>query len=257
MAGFDLPSRAIREQIASALNLIIQIERAPRRLATHQPPHRSGRDGRRGRHAPGHLPVRLPGDGAGPDRGSPRVRRATPPQRCRRRWRAASTTPVCGSDEAGTAVPRSRCLLAALAAVPLGAGAHAQTPQDSLEVILAIDTSESMEPVIRAAKAAANEFVALMPEGVRIGVETFADLRHRVDATDHRPRPDQREDRVDRDGWRHRVVRRRGRRQPALHADGRATRSSCCCRTARTKAAPPPWTTPSHRSTACESRRSA
>src|SRR4029453_17895332 len=28
MAGFDLPSRAIREQIASALNLIVQIERA-------------------------------------------------------------------------------------------------------------------------------------------------------------------------------------------------------------------------------------
>ena len=28
MAGFDLPTRAIREQVASALNLIIQIERA-------------------------------------------------------------------------------------------------------------------------------------------------------------------------------------------------------------------------------------
>jgi pilus assembly protein CpaF len=28
MAGFDLPSRAIREQIASALHLIVQIERA-------------------------------------------------------------------------------------------------------------------------------------------------------------------------------------------------------------------------------------
>ncbi len=28
MAGYDLPTRAIREQIASALNLIVQIERA-------------------------------------------------------------------------------------------------------------------------------------------------------------------------------------------------------------------------------------
>ena len=27
MAGFDLPSRAIREQIASALNLVVHIER--------------------------------------------------------------------------------------------------------------------------------------------------------------------------------------------------------------------------------------
>src|SRR6185503_14116440 len=40
---------------------------------------------------------------------------------------------------------------------------------------LAIDTSASMRPAIDAAKAAANEFVASMPEGVRIGVETFAD----------------------------------------------------------------------------------
>ena len=44
-----------------------------------------------------------------------------------------------------------------------------------LEVILAIDTSESMLPAIGAAKAAANEFVAAMPADVPIGVETFAD----------------------------------------------------------------------------------
>src|SRR3954470_18174533 len=62
-----------------------------------------------------------------------------------------------------------------------GGAADAQVPSDrtlpgdNLEVILAIDTSASMRPAIDAAKAAANEFVASMPAGVRIGVETFAD----------------------------------------------------------------------------------
>ncbi len=59
MAGFDLPTRAIREQIASALNLIVQIERCPRRLPAHQPSDRSGRHGGRDHHPPGRLPVRL------------------------------------------------------------------------------------------------------------------------------------------------------------------------------------------------------
>ena len=53
--------------------------------------------------------------------------------------------------------------------------ADAQVPQDSLEVIIAIDTSGSMKPAISAAKAAAIEFVASMPTDVRIGVETFGD----------------------------------------------------------------------------------
>jgi len=44
-----------------------------------------------------------------------------------------------------------------------------------LEVILAIDVSESMLPAIEAAKAAAAEFVTAMPADVPIGVETFAD----------------------------------------------------------------------------------
>ena len=52
----------------------------------------------------------------------------------------------------------------------------AQVPADDVEVILAIDASGSMLKVIDAAKAAANEFVASMPAGVRIGVETFADV---------------------------------------------------------------------------------
>lgn len=65
--------------------------------------------------------------------------------------------------------------VAALTAVPLGSGAAAQAPNDSVEVILAIDTSESMSSAIDAAKAAANEFVASMPPAVAIGVETFDD----------------------------------------------------------------------------------
>jgi tight adherence protein B len=66
------------------------------------------------------------------------------------------------------------------AALP-GASANAQDQPEQpdvavqLEVILAIDTSESMLPAIEAAKAAATEFVTSMPSDVPIGVETFAD----------------------------------------------------------------------------------
>ena len=66
-------------------------------------------------------------------------------------------------------------VLSGLTAVLFSAGADAQAPADNLEVILAIDTSGSMRPAIGAATAAANEFVAAMPAGVRIGVETFGD----------------------------------------------------------------------------------
>lgn len=60
--------------------------------------------------------------------------------------------------------------------VPASTKADAQVPTDSVEVMLAIDTSGSMRPAIGAARAAANEFVASMPAGVRIGVETFGDV---------------------------------------------------------------------------------
>ncbi len=66
-------------------------------------------------------------------------------------------------------------VLCGLATTGLGDHVDAQVPADKLEVILAIDTSGSMRLAIGAAKAAANEFVALMPAAVRIGVETFAD----------------------------------------------------------------------------------
>ena len=77
---------------------------------------------------------------------------------------------------------RSTRLLLAVVGVVAGTAAatspgsvHAQAPSDPPEVILAIDASESMEPAIAAARAAANEFVASLPEDVRIGVETFSD----------------------------------------------------------------------------------
>ena len=66
--------------------------------------------------------------------------------------------------------------LSGLGVVLFSAGADAQAPAESLEVILAIDTSGSMQPAIGAAKTAANEFVASMPADVRIGVETFGDV---------------------------------------------------------------------------------
>jgi tight adherence protein B len=62
----------------------------------------------------------------------------------------------------------------AVAVVPFDV-AGAQVPADDVEVILAIDASESMLRAIDAAKVAAKEFVASMPAEVRIGVETFAD----------------------------------------------------------------------------------
>ncbi len=72
----------------------------------------------------------------------------------------------------------ARLALAATAAVSLAAlpgSANAQVAAGDVEVILTIDTSESMQPAIESAKAAANEFIAAMPPDVKIGVETFAD----------------------------------------------------------------------------------
>jgi tight adherence protein B len=71
-------------------------------------------------------------------------------------------------------------LLALIGGVLPAAAANAQGPSEQpvvsqLEVILAIDTSESMLPAIEAAKAAATVFIASMPADVPIGVETFAD----------------------------------------------------------------------------------
>jgi Flp pilus assembly protein TadB len=66
-------------------------------------------------------------------------------------------------------------VLTALTSSSVGAPARAQEPNESLEVILAIDASGSMRPAIEAAKIAASEFVAAMPPDVRIGLETFAD----------------------------------------------------------------------------------
>jgi tight adherence protein B len=66
-------------------------------------------------------------------------------------------------------------MAAGMAAATSPGSVHAQAPSDPPEVILAIDASESMEPAIAAARAAANEFVASLPEDVRIGVETFSD----------------------------------------------------------------------------------
>ena len=59
MAGFDLPVRAIREQMASGA----RPDRAPhpsaRRHPSHHPRHRGAGHGGRRHHPPGHLPVRL------------------------------------------------------------------------------------------------------------------------------------------------------------------------------------------------------
>ena len=92
MAGYELPVRAIREQIASAIDLILQVSRHARRAPRHHRGHRGA--GARGRHdpAPGHLHV--------------------PPARRRRRARrpVSSWPPACDRSSS-TSSPRagSRC----------------------------------------------------------------------------------------------------------------------------------------------------
>ena len=57
MAGMDLPLRAVREQIASAFDLIVHLERLSDGTPQDRADHRSAGDGgRRHRHA-GHLPL--------------------------------------------------------------------------------------------------------------------------------------------------------------------------------------------------------
>ena len=59
MAGMDLPLRAIREQIASAVDLIIQISRLRDGTRRDHPRHRGPGHGGRHRHPPGRLRLRL------------------------------------------------------------------------------------------------------------------------------------------------------------------------------------------------------
>ena len=59
MAGMDLPVRAIREQVASAVDLIIQQTPSQGRHPPHHRHHRDRRHGGRHHHDPGRLPLRL------------------------------------------------------------------------------------------------------------------------------------------------------------------------------------------------------
>ena len=67
MAGYDLPVRAIRQQVASALDLIVHLERledGSRRVTAH---HRGAADGVGRDHAAGHLRLQARLDRARPD----------------------------------------------------------------------------------------------------------------------------------------------------------------------------------------------
>ena len=57
MAGFDLPVRAIRQQVASALDLIVHLERLEDGSRRVTGDHRGAADGVGRDHAPGHLRV--------------------------------------------------------------------------------------------------------------------------------------------------------------------------------------------------------
>ncbi len=78
MAGFDLPVRAIREQVSSALHLIVHTRAAPRRLAQSRAHHRGAADGGR------------PGNAAGPVH----VQRARHHVRTARRRRTGADRPA-------------------------------------------------------------------------------------------------------------------------------------------------------------------
>jgi hypothetical protein len=159
MAGYDLPTRAIREQIASALNLIVQIERA--RDGSRHISHLTEVVGMEGDIVTLQDIYRFDYDDepAGADRRAPRIRRRT-------RAPGTSPSPPALRRPEVWSMMRScvrRLLLARTGAH--GALAHrarAQEPTDSLEVILAIDTSEACSR-LDAAKIAANEFVSAMP----------------------------------------------------------------------------------------------
>ena len=63
MAGFELPVKAMRTQIASAVDLIIQANRTARRSAKSHPDYGSLRDGKRHDRDAGHFPFRQDGRG--------------------------------------------------------------------------------------------------------------------------------------------------------------------------------------------------
>ena len=58
MANLNIPDRAIRQQVASAVDLIVQVHAHGRRHAQDHADHRDHRHGRRRHHDAGHLPVR-------------------------------------------------------------------------------------------------------------------------------------------------------------------------------------------------------
>ncbi len=58
MANANMGIRSIRQQIASAVDLFVQVVALQRRHAPHHAHHRSGRHGAGHHHAAGHLPVR-------------------------------------------------------------------------------------------------------------------------------------------------------------------------------------------------------
>ena len=60
MTGLDLPSRAIREQIASAIDLVVHLATAARRHPAGHPGHRGHRHGGRRHHGQRHLQRRSP-----------------------------------------------------------------------------------------------------------------------------------------------------------------------------------------------------
>ena len=223
MAGFDLPTRAIREQIASALNLIVHVERF--RDGSRRISHVTEVVGMEGDiitlqdiYRYDYKAMALVPTGVRPefvDKLS-RTRRHPPRVGC-------SAARACGSDEASAAAPHPARARRRSAVVSLGDRASTRRCRRTTSRSSSRSTrSGSMRPAIDAAKAAANEFVASMPADVRIGLETFADdVTVLSPPTTDRALLSEQID-VDRRRRRHRALRRRRRRQPALHADRRA-----------------------------------
>ena len=94
MAGMDLPLRAIREQIASAIDIIVQITPPQGRRAPRHPHHRGARHGGRHHHPAGRVHVRLLG------------RLSTTTAGC---WAASSRLACVRASPSASPITASRC----------------------------------------------------------------------------------------------------------------------------------------------------
>ena len=192
MAGFDLPTRAIREQIASALNLIVHVDRF--RDGSRRISHVTEVVGMEGDiitlqdiYKYDYKTMSLVATGIRPEFVDQLAERGV----VAARWAVRRTRHVAAMKRL-SAVPRPARAAAGLAAVAVAAPEPTpRSPQTTSKSSSRSTRPGACAPAIDAAKAAANEFVASMPARRPHRSRDVRRRRRRVDTTDHRPRPAQ------------------------------------------------------------------